>query len=352
MRQLFQCATPPCRALVLALALTVAAGSSGAATAVGPACTPQDQAVPWQAVAPGIWVWAPDDVRDIDAANAGFVAPVSALVDGARAWVIDPGPSLRHGQRVRASLRCRWGAEVVGVFNTHAHAEAVLGNAAFADVPLRLALAGTRTAMAARCPSCLAELTDQVGTEVMAATAIVLPTATLRPGDTLTLGRHTLQVRVAERAHTEADLLLWHPDSRWLWAGGLVYDRRIPELAQGSVLGWLAALEQVRQLQPEGVVGQVVARAAAPGQPIAAVEATHRYLATLRDRVWQAMEAGQGPLDAGGQGMADWAAWVGHAERQGFNALRAWRELEPLWMGSPPGLPPPAAALSAVPSTP
>ena len=56
------------------------------------------------------------------------------------------------------------------------------------------------------------------------------------------------------------------------------------------------------------------------------------FEAALRERVWAAMDAGGTPHDA--QALAvPWAgAWVGYEARHGFNAQRAWRELEPGWM--------------------
>ena len=68
--------------------------------------------VPWRALAPGAWVWLPPDDGDVSPANAGHVLPTSVLVSGRQALVIDPGPSHRHGERVRRSLACRWIAVV------------------------------------------------------------------------------------------------------------------------------------------------------------------------------------------------------------------------------------------------
>ena len=101
------------------------------------------------------------------------VAATSVLIDAGEALVVDPGPSLRHGQRVRASLACRFKARVRWVANTHAHAEQVLANSAF--VAPVMALSGTAQAMRKRCPQCLASLQDDLGAQAMQGTRIVLP---------------------------------------------------------------------------------------------------------------------------------------------------------------------------------
>lgn len=299
--------------------------------------------VPWQAVAPGVWVWAPAMAADISVENAGHVAPTTAVVDGAEALVIDPGPSHAHAWRVRQSLACRFGARVRGVINTHAHAENVLGNAAFADLVENgsaqiMATAATREAMAQRCPACLASLTARVGEAAMAGTQIVLPGRTLAPGDEWRVGRHRLRVMQTEQGHTEGDLVLWHAVHRVMWAGGLAYEGRVPELAQGQVDGWLAALQRLIRLRPAVVVSATVSRAPGPGKSPAALEATRDYLQALREGVLQAMDAGRQPTESGVVDLPAFRGWAGYAERHDFNVQRAWRELEPVWMDrtSPP----------------
>ena len=294
-------------------------------------------AVPWQALAPGVWVWHPAAQGEVSALNEGHVAPTTALVAGAHALVIDPGPSQRHGERVRSSLACRFGAEVQWIVNTHAHAENVLANSAFADRMVAGQLTvwaseATRTAMQQRCPGCLASLTARVGAEAMAGTRIVLPTHTLQEGQRLTLGPMVLQVMPVERGHTEGDLVLWNAEHRLLWAGGLVYGERIPELAQGRLDGWLDALDRLQALGPTQVVATVVSVAADPGQEPPALLGTRAYLLALRQGVLRAMDEGRQPQEAGVVDLPAYRAWAGYAERHAFNVQRAWRELEPVWM--------------------
>jgi glyoxylase-like metal-dependent hydrolase (beta-lactamase superfamily II) len=307
-----------------------------------PACSDLPS-IPWQRVAPGIWVWLPGHPGEISPANAGHVVPTTVVVDGGQAIVVDPGPSLRHGVRVRESLRCQFEARARWVVNTHAHAENVLANAAFADARSHgeleiVASSPTREAMQQRCPSCLRSLTARVGGQAMAGTRIVLPDRTLLAGDRLQVGHTVLKVLAIEQGHTEGDLVLWHAGHRVLWAGGLVYEGRIPELAQGSLDGWLAALGRLEQLPVRDVVGTAWSHSAAPDRLPPAMEATHAYLSALRRSVLSAMDEGRQAQDAEKLDLPAYRAWAGYAERQGFNAQRAWREMEPVWMGLPGGV--------------
>lgn len=305
-----------------------------------PACG-QAAAVPWQMLVPGVWVWLPAEVAEVSRANAGHVAPVTAVVDGPVALVIDPGPSHAHGWRVRRSLECQFQAHVRWVVNTHAHAENVLGNSAFADGVAAgtvqiLASAATREAMQQRCPACLSSLTGRVGEGAMAGTAITWPGHVLADGDTLRVGRHVLEVLRVEQGHTEGDLVLWKADQRVLWAGGLVYGGRVPELAQGHLDDWLGALQRLVALRPSVVVSATVSRADEPGGVPPALLATQAYLQALRAGVLHAMDRWQQPQEAAVLDIPAFRQWAGYAQRHGFNVQRAWREMEPVWMDQLP----------------
>lgn len=296
--------------------------------------------VPWQTVAPGVWAWSPPAPQEVSPSNAGHVVPTSVLIDGSEALVIDPGPSLRHGQRVRQSLACRFGVQVRWIVNTHAHAENVLANAAWADriaagQTIVLATAGTRVAMEQRCPACLDSLTERAGAATMAGTAIVWPTHTLAEGDVLRVGAQQLRVMREEQGHTDSDLVLWHAAQGVVWVGGLVYGERVPELAQGNVDAWLAALDRLQALQPRHVIGTVVSSAEGQAMP-AALTNTRGYLQALREQVMSAMDQGRHAGESASVQMPGWSTWAGHAQRQDFNVQRAWRELEPLWMQQTP----------------
>lgn len=305
----------------------------------GPSCAAgrDSEAVPWQALAPGVWVW-PGSVAEIELANRGHVAPTTVLVAGGEAGVIDPGPSLQHGLRVRHAVVCQFRARVRWVVNTHAHAENVLANGAFdADVysgqAAIVSTPATLAAMGERCPNCLASLRARVGESAMAGTKIRLPARVLTEGEVLPVGQRRLQVMPVEQGHTEGDLVLWDADARVVWAGGLAYLGRVPELSQGSVDGWLAALDRLDRLKPQHVVSAAVSSSTVSGGYLPeALTATRAYLTALRQGVLQAMDDGHQPQEPGLVPLPAFAHWAGYAERHAFNVQRAWRELEPVWM--------------------
>ena len=146
-------------------------------------------------------------------------------------------------------------------------------------------------------------------------------------------GGYRLRVMRVEQGHTEGDLVLWSARERVLWAGGLVYGERVPELAQGSVDGWLARAGPPGRAAPAR--GDRPTWCRAPQCPETCrrpLTDTRAYLSALREGVLQAMDEGLQASDATVVDLPAYRTWAGHSERQGFNAQRAWRELEPVWM--------------------
>lgn len=298
------------------------------------------QPVPWQAVVPGVWAWLPVNPSEAAPENLGHVLATVIIVHGAEALVVDPGPHFDHGWRVRASLHCRFGARPVGVVNTHAHAKNVLANAAFADLQKSgqlaiMASAGTSKAMPERCAACLNQLARTLGEAAMLRTRITLPDRTLVDGEELTLGTIKAQVLVAVHAHTESDLMLWLPAQKVLLAGGLVYGARLPELAQGTVTGWLGAMQRITALEPAIVISDRVSEAPEAGGLPPAIVSTHGYLRALRKRLTQAMDKGLLGSETQFVTWPEYSSQVDFDARQGLNVQRAWRELEADWMSQP-----------------
>ncbi|MFN3629582.1 MAG: MBL fold metallo-hydrolase [Casimicrobiaceae bacterium] len=327
-------------AVPLALVLSALAFGAFGATA-GTPCRSAEP-IPWRALGAGAWIWPATDTGERRVHPTGHVAATTVIVHGREALVIDPGPTHRHGVRLKRAVACRFQAQVRWIINTHAHAENVLANSAFADRAASgrtriLATETTRQMMAQRCANCLASMTRRLGEVALQGTTIVLPTETLRAGDVLHFGRWRLEVMEVRNAHSESDLMLWDRTRRILWTGGLVEAGRIPELAQGSLKGWLAVLEQVRGLRPRQLIAAdgVVAHGAHAHR---AIEDAEHYLLGLRDAVASAIEAGLGAHEIDSKVPQGRLLRPADAERHALNLQRAWRELEAAWFERGPSI--------------
>jgi glyoxylase-like metal-dependent hydrolase (beta-lactamase superfamily II) len=311
------------------------------------ACSPHEvlalqQVLPDVAVVHGRWPMVAH--TGIATTRAEPLATTVVLGQGPERTVVDPGPSQKVGLALRDTLMCQQGARVTALVNTHAHAEQVLGNSALA-APV-MALAGTAQAMQERCPQCLASLTHELGETAMQGTRIVLPLLVLHEGQWLQAGGRSWWVQEMRRAHTEHDLVLWSPSSGAhskaqakggvVLAGGLV-DGRWPVLAQGSVLGWLQALDRLKAMQPDWLIGQHLV--AGPSQVQSVLQRQHGYLCGILAHAWRRLEQGQSEAE-GMQDLAPPVSWPSPEQGQAnawqqqhvFNQRRAWREAEQMWL--------------------
>ncbi|KRA24885.1 hypothetical protein ASD65_10945 [Microbacterium sp. Root61] len=94
-------------------------------------------------------------------------------------------------------------------------------------------------------------------------------------------------------AHTPGDAYVWLPDERVLFAGDLVFHGGTPFALSGSPAGWLRALEQMADLEPEIVVpGHGSVGGPELFGPVA------DYLHFLIDAATEARDRGLTPLEA------------------------------------------------------
>ena len=266
--------------------------------------------------------------------NAGEVVPTLVHITGNGVLVVDPGPHLHWGNRLIAAIRNLTAEPIRWVVNTHAHPEHVLANAAFAQLqprPAFLASEATANLMRQRCDTCLARLTRMLGARAMRGTQIIIPEPALRDGDWLHTGKTAWQVHVHPRAHSASDTTLYAPQQRVLCAGGLAYRQRVPDLQEGSLLGWRKALRAVVQLPTDIVVATAI------GTPAQMLQPTLAYLDALNTSIADAIEAGGDGAHAldYAPGLA-YRDWRNFHPRHALNVAHAWRELEDRWMENTP----------------
>lgn len=262
-------------------------GAAVAALAAGPAAayaassgTPADGSFARE-IAPGVHVhegrvalYAPDNEGDIS--NAGFVVGDEAVA------VIDTGGSARIGARLAAAVRAVTDRPIRYVINTHMHPDHVLGNAAFeGDTPAFVAHHKLARGLAARAERYLAVNREAMGEAAFAGTKIVMPTQAIAEPTTLDLGGRSLLLTPQKTAHTDNDLVVRDSATGTVFLGDLLFSEHTPTL-DGSLIGWLAVLDELSRMPAERVV---------PGHgpasmpwPDAARPVQH-YLQVIRDEI-------------------------------------------------------------------
>ena len=213
--------------------------------------------------------------------NLGAIANVGFVVGNDAVAVIDSGGSARGGARLRAAIRARTSLPIRYVIASHVHPDHLLGHAAFLpDRPTFVGHARLPAALAMRGPYYLDNLADELG-PLAEGTELVEPTLTVAEQSSIDLGGRTLRFVAHRTAHTDNDLSVFDEATATLWLSDLLFLERVPVI-DGSLLGWLGVLEEVRAWPAARVVpGHGSVSATWP----AAARTQVRYLERLRDEI-------------------------------------------------------------------
>lgn len=303
---------PPHRG-VLALAASAALG--GACACAAP--------LPVDELAPGVFLHAGAH-EESDSRNLGDIANIGFVVGTQCVAVIDTGGSAAVGAGLREAVRAKTDKPVCYVVNTHVHPDHVFGNAAFAaDAPAYVGHRRLAAALAARGRNYVNALARDLG-PAAAGSDIVAPTVEVADERVLDLGGRRLRLKAWPTAHTDNDLSVYDEASGTLWLGDLLFVERIPVL-DGSLRGWLAALEEIARMSPRRVVA---GHGAAPDWR-EALARQRRYLRTLLDETRAAIAAGAGMRQAmDGVGQSERGRWLLFDAYHRRNVTAAYAELE------------------------
>jgi len=254
-----------------------------------------------------------------DIANIGFIVGKKCVA------VIDTGGSVTIGRRLRAEIEQHASLPICYVINTHVHVDHVLGNAAFTSASPRFVGSAMLVGAIERSR---AFFVDQYAADLDSpptADQVIGPDIVVEHAITLDLGGRQLVLRAWPKAHTDCDLTVYDPQTRTLWTGDLLFRERLPAL-DGSIKGWLAALDELARMKVELAV---------PGHgPLAhdlaaAIVPERRYLQALAAGVRGALAQAKPPEDAIEHAAAaeksHWLLWDSVHPR---NVVRAYEELQ------------------------
>jgi glyoxylase-like metal-dependent hydrolase (beta-lactamase superfamily II) len=178
-----------------------------------------------------------------DPGNSGFLVGSDGVI------VVDNGISYRYGEAMLAAIARTTDRPVRLAIVTQAVQAFLFGSAAFSErgVPL-LAHADTLELMRSRCEHCLENLRRQLGEEAMRGTRLVLPERTVRASTVVEAGGRTVDLLHFGWGATPGDLAVFDRASGVLFTGALVTVGRIPDLRDGRLRDWLAALDLLQQV--------------------------------------------------------------------------------------------------------
>ena len=231
-------------------------------------------------VAPGLLVHVGRH-EEFTAANAGGIANLAVIIGEEAVAVVDSGGSRQEGEALLAAIRARSSAPIRYVIDTHVHPDHLLGNAAFVDTgAVVVGHAKLAAQLAEAGPYYLKAMRELLG-ESFAGTEIVPPSLPVADRLRLDLGHRPLELRAWPTAHTATDLSVLDLRTGTLIAGDLLFLERLP-VVDGSLLGWLAVMDELAQIPAVRVVpGHGPASAPWPD----ALAPQRAYLSSLRDQV-------------------------------------------------------------------
>lgn len=177
--------------------------------------------------------------------NGGNIVNVAFIVTDKGVVVIDTGPSFAYGKALRAAIASVTELPVIQVLLTHHHPDHVLGNQAFADVPIA-ALAETKKLLQEQGEHMAENMYRAVG-DWMRGTEVQLPGQIVQ-ASVLEIGGHPLQL-LSLTGHTGADLAIFDQRTGVLFAGDLLfYQRALATPNTTSLATWVADIERLQGL--------------------------------------------------------------------------------------------------------
>lgn len=279
------------------------------------------------ALAAGVYMMRGSDGL-ADERNLGRIGNTGFIVGESGVLAIDTGTSYAHGRAILAAIRSVTDKPVRIALVTHTRPEFLFGGAAFREQGIPVVM-HTKTArlMAARCETCLKQLRQTLGDPPMSGTTMYPPDRTFdAPFTVESIGR---PVRVLYFGHSSGpgDIAVFDERSGVLFGGGLLDQRRIPDIQDGELDGWQRALAALGELRAVTIVP-----GHGPAAPAAVIAAVDRYLAQLAARARALVDAGASLIDVPeAVALPEFSAWdqydTIHRRNASIAYLRFEREL-------------------------
>ncbi len=240
-------------AALLLAACALAATAQTAPAPAQPDMASLDYRLKPRRIAENTWV-IEGAVADFSRANGCNIINTAFIATGEGVLVINTGPSRLYGEQQRRAIAAVTDEPVRQVLNLNLHPDYFFGNQAWADRPTQ-ALAGSIAGQRAEGEAYADNLYRLCG-DWMRATVATPAREALAP-QTLRLGPHVLQLQRLQ-GHTADDLVLLDEHTGVLFAGGLVFARRVPTTPHADAGAWLSSLDQLQQWHAQGRFRQVV----------------------------------------------------------------------------------------------
>ncbi len=277
-------------------------------------------------VAPGVYALmghgeavAPD--------NLGRVANVAFVVGPRGVVVIDSGVSARQGRAIIAAIRQVTARPIRLVVLTHPSEDVIFGAAAFRaeHIPILMHRDGAAL-MAARCQRCLENLNKMLGANEMEGSRVVRPDRLIDATRRVDVIGRPLMLIASTGSSAPGALSVLDETSGTLIAGSVVAIDSVPDMRDGDVGAWMAALAALKETHCAHLVP-------AHGRigTCADIGALERYFEALDSQIRGLLRAGVGLAELRDRAeLPQFAQWERYRDLHVANANRAYLRLERL----------------------
>ncbi len=227
----------------------------------------------------------PDQSNEGHTANAGFVVTNEGVV------VFDALGTPSLGYAMLGVIRTITDEPIEKVVVSHYHADHIYGLQVFQDLTDAEIIAQERAQEyvdSAQAERRLEQRRDALAPWVNEDTRVVPPDTTFEDQMGFELGGSRFTLLHAGPAHAPDDTMMMVEPADVLFSGDIVQQGRVPFLASESVDSgqWLAAIEQVRSMEPAFMIP---GHGRASSDPMPALAFTHGYISDLREHMGQAV---------------------------------------------------------------
>jgi glyoxylase-like metal-dependent hydrolase (beta-lactamase superfamily II) len=216
----------------------------------------------------------------------------SCFVDMGSEWlVIDTGPTYRYAAEAHREVNKIKKMKVGHAINTHVHDDHWLGNNYYIEQGATVMGSKYFADVVIEEPT---RMQSRITKEAWEKTVPSLPSTVIEGGQQLHIGSETIEVfMVEEKAHTLGDIYLYLPSKKTVFAGDLVFNDRVPSVRDGSITGWIEALENVQAMNAIHIVGGHGSDTGAKASDI-----TLEYLKALKSGIREVIDEGGGIAEA------------------------------------------------------
>ncbi|MEE9278271.1 MAG: MBL fold metallo-hydrolase [Dehalococcoidia bacterium] len=286
---------------------------------------PDEKAPPptLEEVSPGIFAYIQLD------GSWGLNNP-SFLVGQNGVTAVDSSSTERRSRDFLSAIERTSEQPVSTLINTHHHLDHTFGNFVFGPEVTIVGHEACREEILNEAPTILDTAKQLFPWVEWGNIEVVAPSLTFEDRLTLYLDDLELECIFMGPAHTTNDVVVWIPARRVLITGDIIFHLGTPFALQGSVAGWLTALDRIRELGAERII---------PGHgPVCGPEVIDdvaAYLRFVQERARAGFEAGAKPLEvAKDSDLGRFAEWTDR-ERIVGNLYRAYSELRGEAAGRP-----------------